>query len=386
MNHSRCTLKDCAELIRGITYHPNDVCKENEGVPLLRSSNIQNGVLVYNDLLFVNPSLVSKDQYLRRGDILVCTSNGSKQLVGKPGVFENDVPMSFGAFCKTIRLKNNSPISQSFLEMFFLSRNYRNQIFQESKGIGIQNLKDNALENLTFPVFPREDQDKMCLFGFKLLKEIRKDKKMLSLMDELVKSRFNESFSSCNLTMKIGSVSSICRGASPRPIDRFFTSSPEGINWIKIGDVSPNALYITKTDQKITYEGAKKSRAVKPGDFILSNSMSFGRPYILKISGCVHDGWLIISDYETHLDPLYFYYALRSDFVQDQFASLASGSTVRNLNSDLVKKCLIPIPNLKLQKDFSAFARQIDKLKFDIEKRLALEQELFDAKMHEFFD
>lgn len=80
---------------------------------------------------------------------------------------------------------------------------------------------------------------------------------------------------------------------------KFITTSSTGINWIKIGDVNINSKYITETKEKITQEGATKSRYVRKGDFILSNSMSFGRPYILEIDGCIHDGWLSISEFEN---------------------------------------------------------------------------------------
>lgn len=162
----------------------------------------------------------------------------------------------------------------------------------------------------------------------------------------------------------IDDIANICRGASPRPISKFVTEDEDGVNWIKIGDVTEDDIYITHTAERITREGAKKSRAVEPGDFILSNSMSFGRPYILGISGCVHDGWLIISDYQAHLDPLFFYYELRSDLVQRQFDGSANGSCVKNLNSDLVKKVKIHIPPMDKQKEFVEFAQQSDKSKF----------------------
>ena len=159
-------------------------------------------------------------------------------------------------------------------------------------------------------------------------------------------------------------VANICRGASPRPIAKYLTDDENGINWIKIGDVAEEDIYITHTAEKVTEDGAKKSRAVEPGDFILSNSMSFGRPYIVGIQGCVHDGWLIISDYQDYLDPLFFYYELRSDLVQRQFDGSANGSCVKNLNSDLVKKVKIHIPSMDKQKEFIEFAEQSDKSKF----------------------
>ena len=162
----------------------------------------------------------------------------------------------------------------------------------------------------------------------------------------------------------LDSLCEICRGASPRPIQNFITNDSRGINWIKIGDVDPSAIYITKTEEKITMEGASKSRIVHPGDFILSNSMSFGRPYILGIDGCVHDGWLIVSKYQKHYRPLFLYYLLRSESVQNQFNKNAGGTTVKNLNSDLVKKTKVKLYPLEAQDRFVKFAEQIDKLKF----------------------
>ena len=143
--------------------------------------------------------------------------------------------------------------------------------------------------------------------------------------------------------VKLNDILTISRGASPRPIAKYITTNSNGINWIKIGDVKQDSFFITKTDEKITPEGAKKSRYVKPGDFILSNSMSFGRPYILQIYGCVHDGWLILSDYEKNVTSLYLYYLLKSTVVQNQFYGSANGSTVRNLNSDIVRDVTVCI-------------------------------------------
>lgn len=166
----------------------------------------------------------------------------------------------------------------------------------------------------------------------------------------------------------IAEVANICRGASPRPISDYLTEDVNGVNWIKIGDISIDDIYVTHTAEKITKEGAKKSRYVTPGDFILSNSMSFGRPYILGIEGCVHDGWLIISDYQESLNTLFFYYELRANQVQSQFNALANGTTVENLNTDLVKGVNIIVPSIELQNEFADYALFCDKLKFEVQK------------------
>lgn len=207
----------------------------------------------------------------------------------------------------------------------------------------------------------------------------------IKYLEELIKSQFIEMFGDCDNYDLIGNVLNICRGASPRPISNYITSNEDGVNWIKIGDVDENSLYITSTEEKITKEGALKSRAVKPGDFILSNSMSFGRPYILGINGCVHDGWLILSDYENTFNPLYLYHAIRDDEVQYQFNGRANGATVRNLNSELVRNTSIKIPSINQQNKFADFVQQIDKSKLIVQQEIKLLNELLEVKTNEYF-
>ena len=147
---------------------------------------------------------------------------------------------------------------------------------------------------------------------------------------------------------RIGDVCTVERGGSPRPIDAYITDSPDGINWIKIGDAD-DSMYITKTAQKIKPEGIKKSRCVKPGDFLLSNSMSFGRPYILKINGCIHDGWLVLRDKGGVFDKRFLYFYLSSPTTYRRFKSMAVGGVVNNLNSEMVRKVEIPVPPMNEQ-------------------------------------
>ena len=148
--------------------------------------------------------------------------------------------------------------------------------------------------------------------------------------------------------VKIGDVCTVERGGSPRPIDKFITDDPNGINWIKIGDTD-DSMYITKTAQKIIPEGMKKSRYVQPGDFLLSNSMSFGRPYILKIDGCIHDGWLVLRDNNGIFDKRFLYYYLSSPSTYQKFKNMAVGGVVNNLNSEMVRGVTVPVPTMEEQ-------------------------------------
>ncbi len=150
--------------------------------------------------------------------------------------------------------------------------------------------------------------------------------------------------------VKLGSVCTIARGGSPRPIKDFITTADDGVNWIKIGDTEKNGKYISSTAEKIKPAGVSKSRLVHSGDFLLTNSMSFGRPYILKIDGCIHDGWLVISQAAEVFDQDYLYWVLSSGYAYSQFCGKVSGAVVKNLNSDKVANSVFPLPPLAEQK------------------------------------
>jgi type I restriction enzyme S subunit len=172
---------------------------------------------------------------------------------------------------------------------------------------------------------------------------------------------------------KLGEVATILRGGSPRPIEFYLTTAPDGINWVKIGDVNKEAKYITSTEEKITKEGAQFSRFVNEGDFLLSNSMSFGRPYIMKTNGCIHDGWLVIKEYNSTFDKDFLYYSLGASSVMTQYKSMAAGSGVLNLSKDVVKEVFIEYPSsieeqIKISCCLSDIDNEIDLLVLKLHK------------------
>ncbi len=183
---------------------------------------------------------------------------------------------------------------------------------------------------------------------------------------------------------KIGDVCIVERGGSPRPIDAFITDDPKGINWIKIGDTD-DSMYITKTAQKIIPEGMKKSRYVEPGDFLLSNSMSFGRPYILRIDGCIHDGWLVLRDTNGLFDKRFLYYYLSSKSTYQRFKMMAVGGVVNNLNSDMVRKVQVPIPSIKEQSEIADLLDKVTRVIGQRKEELLKLDDLIKARFVEMF-
>lgn len=167
----------------------------------------------------------------------------------------------------------------------------------------------------------------------------------------------------------------IARGGSPRPIKAFLTEESNGVNWIKIGDTEKGGKYINQAREKIKPEGVSKSRLVHKGDFLLTNSMSFGRPYILNVDGCIHDGWLVLSDNFKAFDKDFLYYLLSSKFAYYQFCESVSGAVVKNLNSDKVAISRFAIPPINEQK---RIANKIESLVPLIEKYEKFENELYE--------
>ena len=378
-------LGDIAKLIngdRGKNYPSQADITEDGEIPFVNAGHLNGRNIDFGDMNYI-----SKEKYdmlssgkFQRGDILYCL-RGS---LGKKAIISDDVCGAIASSLVIIRPDSERVIGE-YLMFALDSPAIQEQLVKANNGSSQPNLSAASVCNYQIELPDLSVQSEVVEKLVKVRNVIDSRDKEVQLLDDLIKARFVEMFRECTDEVLIGDVVSICRGASPRPIQAFITDDENGVNWIKIGDVSDNSLYITKTAEKITQEGAKKSRAVHKGDFILSNSMSFGRPYILGIDGCVHDGWLILSEFSTTFDELYLYHALRSEHVQHQFSGKVNGATVKNLNSDLVKSTYIKVPEMNQQKVFAAFVKQVDKSKVAVKNALDHTKLLFDSLMQQYF-
>ena len=165
--------------------------------------------------------------------------------------------------------------------------------------------------------------------------------------DEWKKVTFNE-------------VVTLQRGSSPRPIINFITHDDSGVNWVRIGDMPDTGRLVTQTEEKITVEGALKSRHVNIGDLILSNSMSFGQPYIMGIDGYIHDGWFVLKNFEKYIERDFLCNLLIAPIIQKQYSKLAAGGVVQNISSELVNSVKFSIPPLSEQKKIVSLLNSID--------------------------
>jgi type I restriction enzyme S subunit len=181
----------------------------------------------------------------------------------------------------------------------------------------------------------------------------------------------------------VGEIFNIERGGSPRPIQHYLTEDTDSVPWIMIGDTTVGGKYIESTRLRIKNEGIRKSREVYPGELLLTNSMSFGRPYILKTYGCIHDGWLALKPKRNDIDLDYAYHALGSAHAMAQFQKQAAGATVKNLNKDIVASIKIPLPPLEEQRRIAAILDKATELEVLSMKQSRL---LEDAEKHLFLE
>jgi type I restriction enzyme S subunit len=177
-------------------------------------------------------------------------------------------------------------------------------------------------------------------------------------------------------TFKLKELADITRGGSPRPIDEYITKG-EGYNWLRIGDVPKDGKFITKVSAKIKAEGLTKTTLVHDGDFILSNSMSFGRPYIMKIDSCIHDGWLALRNLNKELiDRNFLYYLLLLPRTQYIFSAFSAGSGVQNLKKETVKEIEVIVPTIDEQKRIVAILETWDEYRESLNRAIILKKNL----------
>ena len=308
----------------------------------------------------------AKYQYPKKGDILISASGSIGRTVvftGKNEYFQDS---------NIVWLNHDKHLDNSFLKCFYSIVKWAG-----IEGSTIKRLYNDNILNTAITLPSVEEQQKIGAYFENLDNLItlhqRKYDKLTNVKKSMLEKMFPQNgsnvpeirfkgFTEAWEQRKFSELVQIERGGSPRPIDDFITDAPNGLNWVKIGDAPTQGNYITKTAEKIRPEGLPKTREVHPGDLILSNSMSFGKPYIMGIDGCIHDGWLLIRNTYGVFDLTFLCHLLGTPQMLSQYRSLAAGSTVNNLNKELVGNIYVTIPSITEQRVLGAYLEQLDNL------------------------
>ena len=276
--------------------------------------------------------------YLFDEPLVLVGEDGAKWGAGESSSFGVDSKVWVNNHAHVLR-----PRRERLMDSFLIEVLNQMDLTPYTTGVTVPKLNQSRLRSIQIPLPPLEVQQE-------LVAEIEGYQKVIDGARTVVENYRPHIVVDPEWPMvALGEICVVERGASPRPIRKFVTHSSSGVNWVKIGDAEVGSKFITKTKERITPEGAALSRRVKPGDVILSNSMSFGRPYILAIEGCIHDGWLLLRDHEKSMDKHFLYNILSAEMVAAQFTLAATGGVVNNLNSKIVRGVKIPLPPLAAQ-------------------------------------
>ena len=338
----------------------------------LESNNVKDGQINHNTEVFINDEFYErqKDKWLHTGDMVMVQSGHVGHAAVIPEELDNTAAHALIMF--------RSPIVK--IDPYFLNYQYqtlsaKKKIENITTGNTIKHILASDMQEFVVDVTSYEEQLKVAGCFQQLDNLITLHQRKLDQIKEYKKGMLQKMFPKKGETVpevrfpgfegdweqrKFSDLVLIERGGSPRPIESFITDAEDGLNWVKIGDAPEMGNYITKTAQKIKPEGLKKTRVVHPGDLILSNSMSFGKPYIMAIDGCIHDGWLLIRDSKKVFDLKFLCILLGTDSMLNQYKSMAAGSTVNNLNKELVGGTTVSFPLMEEQVAIGEFLTNLD--------------------------
>ncbi|KAA9395524.1 restriction endonuclease subunit S [Kocuria coralli] len=357
-------LGDVGEFVRGNGMPKADLVCEGVGAIHYGQIYTRYGVWASETLSFVSPEKAAKLAKADPGDIIITNTSENIDDVGKAVAWLGTEAIVTGGHATVIK-HDQDP---KFLAYWFASVDFYVQKRKLATGTKVIDVSAKKLATVRIPIPPLEVQREIV----RVLDQFTQLEAELEAELEARRAQYDY-YAGELLTVdrdvpcvRFGDVATIVRGASPRPIQQFITEDPSGAPWIKIGDVPADGKYITRTSLRVTLEGAAKSRRVMPGDFVLSNSMSFGRPYISKIEGYIHDGWLAIKGFEASYVADYLYYLLRSAPVQEEFKRRAGAGTVQNLNAEIVRSVKIPLPPRDAQERVVGLLDRFDALVNDI--------------------
>ena len=375
-------------------------------IPWLKTGDLNDGVITSIPESITEEAVASSSAKINpEGSILIAMYGAT---IGKLGILTFPATTN-QACCACIEY---FAITQYYLFYFLLSQ--RDMFISKGGGGAQPNISKEIIVNTAIPLPPLAEQERIVTeikSWFALIDEIGNSQTNLQTLIKKTKSkildlaihgklvpqdpndepasellkRINPNFTPCDngqygkrpfeipnswCWSRLGDINNIARGGSPRPIKDYLTDDKNGINWIKIGDTTREGKYIDSVKEKIRPEGMKKSRFVHKGDFLLTNSMSFGRPYILNVDGCIHDGWLVISPIGEVYTSDFLYHLLSSSFAFEQFTNVASGGVVTNLNSDKVADTIFPVPPLAEQQRIVARIEELFSTLDNIQKAL----------------
>jgi restriction endonuclease S subunit len=343
-------LPDAASYSIGLTYKPENVCED--GTIVLRSGNIQEGEIDLYDLVRVNTP-IRDNLWVKEGDILMCSRNGSASLVGKVAQIKSiKEPMTYGAFMTIIRSDYSD-----YLYLYFQSGDFRDQI-SGGKSSTMNQITQKMLDKIEIPLPNQQIINSLSA----ILKQADKSK-----FGNGFKSQFIEMFGDPMTNdmgwEEYGEISRFARivlGSTPKSTEPAYWDGD--IKWITPAEMTEESYYINDTERHLTETGLKSANlTLLPYRAVLfSTRAPIGKVGIVGSPMYCNQGFknFICGDM---LNPVFLFYTLK--FKKDYLVSLGTGTTFKELSKKTVESLKIIVPNIELQNRFEEIYNQADKSK-----------------------
>jgi type I restriction enzyme S subunit len=318
---------------------------------------------------------------------------GTVLMVARSGILARTLPISIARVRVALNQDMKAMLARpglhyAFLAYFLETRSVDILGRCVKRGATVHSLDTGKIEQLQVPLPPLSEQRRIVeiLDQADALRKLRAaaDAKAERILPALFYKMFGDPATNSMgwPTKHLGDVSTIRRGASPRPIDLFMGGT---VPWIRIGDATGDTdLYIEKTVEFVTEEGARRSVFVQPGTLLVANSgVSCGFARITRIGGCIHDGWLAIEKLPRELSPLFLAQLINLQTLR--LRALAPSGTQPNLNTDIMRRLSVPLAPAGLVDSYSRIAEAVRCLGVPRVLRRKKIQLLFDTLLHRAF-
>lgn len=372
-------LTELVSLVRGVSYTKG--MERREPAPgyirLLRANNIQ-GDLVFNDVIYVPHTCVKPDQILRRGDIVVAMSSGSKSVVGKTAQhWEQSEPTTFGAFCCVLR--PNASVDPAFLGWFLRTEQYRQFISEISAGVNINNLKREYFEQVEVPTPSLAQQEATAQIIGALVTATSSPRERLATIPALLK-KFRQSvlaaaWQEATERGEIKDLVEICESLTdgdhqPPP------KSASGIPFITISALEGAVLSIGAAKRFVPnsyLESLDSKRKAKSGDVLYSVTGSIGVPALVETDEpfVFQRHIAILRPNLSEVSSKYMYYLLLSEQALNQGRDCATGIAQMTIPLRGLRKYQVPVPSHEMQSEIVRRVESLFALADSIESRLA---------------
>lgn len=378
-------LGDHITQIRGVSYSKSDIKSSpcDGYVGLLRADAIQDGNIIETNLIYVKEDKVSENQYLRDGDILVATSSGSKNLVGKAAQFtKTNKDLTFGAFCKVVRTRD---LNKDFLKFFFKSSYYKNTISNLSAGANINNIRNSDIDELDIVLYEEQFEADLVKRLNIIENLISTRKAQITALDELNNAFFGQLIKSNFSKKELYSV-------LDKDIKKINSNYINPISYIDISSIDNYKNEIVKTNEIETVKDrpSRAKQVLKKFDVLISTV----RPNLKNIAMLTKEtdyitigstGFSVLRPLKEFINEVYLFYYVKSDIFTAKLNSISSGANYPAVKDKDIKSLEIPLPPLELQEQFAAKVETIEAQKAKLQTSLEEMEILFDALMQEAF-